>query len=234
MHHGLQNNKWIDHIYPPSSQQEINEFIVLWEALAGTTLEAEVEDDITWKWTEDGEYSAKSAYLAQFQGRLSKIRVTPIWKAHAEGKCRFFAWTLLHKKILTANNLQKRGWTEDTDCRLCGNDFETPTHLCKDCPYTKEVWGILRQWLNLTQIQSVQESGSLINYWRKCRNKFQRAERRKVDGIFVYFWWNIWKERNHRQFQQKALNPTQVATLCKDDLLQYRMARGPNEDQTVV
>jgi hypothetical protein len=30
--------------------------------------------------------------------------------------------------------------------------------------------------------------------------------------------------RNRRQFQQKALNPNQVATLCKDDIMQYEMA----------
>ena len=39
-------------------------------------------------------------------------------------------WTSLHKRILTTNNLMKRGWTDDTD-RLCGNELETPVHLCK-------------------------------------------------------------------------------------------------------
>ena len=40
------------------------------------------------------------------------------------------------------------GWRsrlcDDTDCKLCSNDQETPFHLCKDCPFTKEVWGILK------------------------------------------------------------------------------------------
>jgi hypothetical protein len=29
--------------------------------------------------------------------------------AHISARCRFFAWTLLHNKFLTADNLQKRG-----------------------------------------------------------------------------------------------------------------------------
>lgn len=146
-----------------------------------------------WRWTPDGEYSTKSALLVQFAGRFSKIKITHIWKAKAEPKCRFFAWTLLHKKILTANNLLKRGWTDETDCRLCGNDLETPVHLCKDCPFTKEVWEILKQWFQLTAMQSVNISGSLHSFWWRCRRRFDKKERRNVDGIFVYFWWNIWK-----------------------------------------
>jgi hypothetical protein len=50
----------------------------------------------------------QSAYQVQFIGVFSKIKITPIRRAKAERKCRFFAWTLLHKKILTTNNLLKR------------------------------------------------------------------------------------------------------------------------------
>jgi len=51
-----------------------------------------------------------------------------------------------------------------------------------------------------------------------------------VNGIFIHFWWNIWKERNRRQFQQKALNPRQVTTLCKDDIMQYRLIMAPRTE----
>jgi hypothetical protein len=221
---GMTNRKWIDHIFPPTTPEEVREFVKLWEAASAVQLNETVEDEVRWRWTQDGEYSTKSAYLIQFVGVFAKTKISVIWRAKAEPKCRFFAWTLLHKKILTANNLIKRGWTDDTDCRLCGNELETPVHLCKDCPFTKEVWEILKQWLQLTVIQSVNTAGSLHNHWWRCRRRFQKNERRKVDGIFIYFWWNIWKERNRRQFQQKALNPNQVATLCKDDIMQYEMA----------
>jgi hypothetical protein len=49
----------------------------------------------------------QSAYQIQFEGTFSKIKIMPIWKAKAEPKCHCFAWTLLHKKILAANNLTK-------------------------------------------------------------------------------------------------------------------------------
>jgi hypothetical protein len=226
----MKNGKWIDHIYPPTSPEEVTKFVKLWEVVNGITFNDTIEDDVRWRWTADGEYTAKSAYQIQFVGTFSKIRITPIWKARVESKCRFFAWTLMHKKILMASNLLKRGWTDETDCKFCGVALETPIHLCKDCPFTKQVWGIIKQWFNLAATDSVSDAGSLHGYWWKCRRRFGKNERRNIDGIFIYFWWNIWKERNRRCFQQKLLNPTQVATLCKDDIMQHRMAMAPTAD----
>ena len=53
----------------------------------------------------------------------------------------------MYKKIVTANNLFKRGWTDDTDCKL--NKLENP-----GCSFTKEVWGYINQWFNLSILDS--------------------------------------------------------------------------------
>jgi hypothetical protein len=31
----------------------------------------------------------------------------------------------------------------------------------------------------------------------------------------IYFWWNVWKKQNRRTFQQKSLQPRQVALIAK-------------------
>jgi hypothetical protein len=76
----------------------------------------------------------------------------------------------------------------------------------------------------MTVLNSVGSTGSTHNYWRKCRAKFDKTERRRVDGIMIYLWWNVWKKRNRRTFQQKSLTPDQVAHLCKDDIHQFEHA----------
>jgi hypothetical protein len=159
--------------------------------------------------------------------------------SHLEGQNRTqapfcFCMDFIAQKILTANNLLMRGWTDDTDCRLYRNDPETPVHLCEDCPFTKEVWEIIKQWFQLAVIDSVSTSRSLHVYWWKCMRKFDKRELTNVDEIFIYFWWNIRKERNRRQFQHKALNPRQVAILCKDDIMQYMMAMAPRTEAAEV
>ena len=77
---------------------------------------------------------SKSAYRIQFEGSYIKLWIMPIWKARAEPICRFFTWTLLHKKILTANNLIKRNWPNDPICKLCGVDPENPAHCARVVP----------------------------------------------------------------------------------------------------
>jgi hypothetical protein len=37
--------------------------------------------------------------------------------------------------------------------------IQTPTHLCKDCPFSKQVWSYLKQWLHLTVLDSVEMNG---------------------------------------------------------------------------
>lgn len=199
--------------------------MLIWVEVHQLQLDIAREDNIVWRWTTDGEYSAKSAYHIQFEGTFSKLKLMPIWKARAEPKVRFFAWTLLHKKILTANNLIKRNWPNDPICKLCGNDPETPTHLCKDCSFSKDVWSHLKSWMGLALLDTVNSNGSLHSYWRKCRMKIVSTLRRKFDGLISYYWWNIWKERNRRTFQNISLQPREVAFLCKEEFDQYALAK---------
>jgi hypothetical protein len=80
----------VAHISPLITPQEIKEYVALWELVGHTQLQENMEDSIRWRWTTDREYTAKSAYLTQFQGTFSKLKLTHIWKAKAEPKCRFF------------------------------------------------------------------------------------------------------------------------------------------------
>jgi hypothetical protein len=69
--------------------------------------------------------------------------------------------------------------------------------------------------------------GSLHKYWRRCPAKIDKSQRRMFDGVMIYFWWNIWKERNIRTFQNKSLQPEEVAYLCKEEVEQYQSATRP-------
>ena len=122
------------------------EFVKLWDLVQSQQLNDQ-EDQITWRWTADGNYSTKSEYLAQFRGSYTAILANSIWKAHAEGKLKFFAWPLVQAKILTADKLALRHWPCNPICSLYDQEAETTVHLCIHCPFAKEVWVLVKNWV---------------------------------------------------------------------------------------
>ena len=100
-------------------------------------------------WTADGVYSTRSAYLIQFRGSHRKFKHELIWKAQAENKCKLHAWILMHNKVLTVDNLQKRGWPHQEHCVLCNGPLEIGLHLSLFCPFAQAIWGHVLSWENL-------------------------------------------------------------------------------------
>lgn len=85
-----------------STDQELRQFVSLWEELQQVQLQP---DQITWCFAEDGDYSVRSAYNAQWIGSFSDHPWDKVWKAKVEPKCRFFSGLLLQTKILTSDKI---------------------------------------------------------------------------------------------------------------------------------
>ena len=62
----LINQSWTRGLWKMSSVEEMTEFVGLWDLVQNVQLTLE-KDQIAWRWTADGVYSAKSAYEVQFQ-----------------------------------------------------------------------------------------------------------------------------------------------------------------------
>jgi len=54
--------------------------------------------------------------------------------------------------------------------------------------------------------------------------KVPRSERRRLNGVLIYTFWNIWKERNRRIFTNTHETTMQVASRTKEGILQKKMA----------
>ena len=150
-------------------------------------LQLDIEDQIKWKWTADGQYTTQSAYRAQFIGSYNRHHTKLIWRARAENKCKLFAWILIQNKILTSDNLALRGWPHQNSCVLCNGPMETGMHLCLTCPFAQAVWSQVSLWEGLNTFQqALPTSFDSINDWWEAANKLVPKESRHPSMEWPY------------------------------------------------
>jgi hypothetical protein len=220
----ISDNNWIRSVARINSPTQLTQYLEIWDIVQTIFLDPSRPDSISWLLTTDGNYSASSAYKAQFLGSHPSFAAQKIWSAHAEPKCKLFAWLALHGKLLTADMLAIRGWTHDPVCPLCRRAPETAVHLCKDCPFTVALWNMAKSWDNDVSADTRSSFISISDWWDDMLTGKPRNEQRRISGRFLYVVWNAWKERNRRIFTGLRLTYPEVADLAREDITQRQRA----------
>jgi hypothetical protein len=92
------------------------------------------------------------------QGQCSILGVKELLKVKAPGKCRFFMWQVLHRKIWTSEWLLRHDLPNSGPCILCAPESESVDHMLLACVYSTEVWfKVLRRcgWQGLAPTMDV-------------------------------------------------------------------------------
>jgi len=97
-------------------------------------------DVLRWGYTLKGTYSTKEAYQLMFQ---TQEPIDPawqrIWSIGIWPKVSTFIWLLYHQRIITWDNLIKRGFHGPSYCPNCQNNKETIQHLMDSCRMAKKL-----------------------------------------------------------------------------------------------
>ena len=108
---------------------------------------------LMWSWdTKSGQVSAKKAYEVQMMEVIETELVfwyNDLWKLQFPLKVKLFMWLLLEQRILTWENLVKRGIHGPRRYILYGNCEEISYHLFVDCIFTKDIWYLMLKELKL-------------------------------------------------------------------------------------
>ena len=107
-----------------------------------TTLINQNSDTLIWGETLEGFYSVATSYLS-LVGRVEKPIWAKAWILGLTPKINIFFWLLLQDKILTLDNLAKRGQILPNRCSLSRQDLEFVNHLFIHCPFSYKVWSHL-------------------------------------------------------------------------------------------
>ena len=90
-----------------------------------------------------GNYSTANGYMelaANFNVPENPAIWNNNWNNRTLPKIDVFIWTLIHQRLLTGENLEKRGIAGPFRCPLCAENSESISHLFLKCPYTTLIW----------------------------------------------------------------------------------------------
>ncbi|CAN0825732.1 hypothetical protein LINGRAHAP2_LOCUS482 [Linum grandiflorum] len=131
-----------------------------------------------------------------------------IWMIEVPTKVQCFMWLLFYGRILTLDNLQRRGLIAPNWCVLCRRNAESVSHIFLSCSFAKRIW----RWFSLMlsifgpfhyQMHHVITGWNFMN----CASEFTPVKR-----VFLHsLCWNIWLERNNRVFRDVDNSEFQVA-----------------------
>lgn len=116
-------------------------------------------------------------------------------------KIKLFICLVHHKKILTWDNIRKKGMLGPSRCQLCEAEEEKMEHLLNSCIFTSRLWNFFATVFN----QFDRDRDSITNTINNWRNNFSNYEILNTIWALLpsFIIWNVWKERNKRIFKEE-------------------------------
>lgn len=135
---------------------EIEEYENLLQTLANIHL-SDQEDKLSWNHPKNGQFSVKSFYNLLASNSNQGLRLFPsniIWKLGTTPRISFFSWEAAKGRILTLDNLMKRGVTTVNRCLLCKKSVESCNHLLLGCSISHNLWSTVLSLLSLSWVKN--------------------------------------------------------------------------------
>lgn len=173
---------------------ELGQYLLLWRQIQHTALNDQ-PDQLIWKWSSSGIYSAKSSYLASFHGSTSCHAWKLIWKTWAPPRVKFFHWLANKDKCWTAERRRRHQLDYHPQCLLCDQEPKTIQHLLMACPFSRHVWHDTLAWLRIP-CRPPENEDSLHDWWIGARQATPKPLRKGLASAKFLVGWMVWKQRN--------------------------------------
>ena len=114
----------------------------------------------------------------------------------------FFAWEASWGKVLTLDQLKKRGWILANRCFLCCVEEESIDHILIHCTKARVLWELLFAIFEVNWVLPLSVRDTLLG-WRGFNMGKKRRKVWKATPLCLF--WAIWKERNRIAFENEEL-----------------------------
>jgi len=195
-------------------EESVRECSVL---LDNIVLQDNVHD--AWRWLLDHiqGYIVKGAYrfLTTTGESLDRTLVDDVWQKHIHAKVSLFVWRLLHNRLPTKDNLERRHVLHHTDtaCSSGCGELETATHLFLSCDIFSSLWSHIWRWLHISSVLPGDIRQHFIQFTSLAG--LPRFTHSFLKSIWCASVWVLWKERNNRVFQNTVSHPSTLVEKLK-------------------
>ena len=145
-----------------------------------------------------------------------------IWGVKSPSRVAFFMWTVAWGRILTCDNLKKKGFVLDGWCCMCKNADELADHLLMHCQFARQLWNFVFQFVGIDWVLPLDVPNLLFCWW----NWFGKRSLGVWNLIPSCLMWIIWRERNNRTFENMESPVAKVIEMFFATLFDWSRARG--------
>jgi hypothetical protein len=163
-------------------------------------------DELRWKQCKDGVFTSRSYHYALIDRRGVRFPWKSIWRVKAPPRVAFFVWTATWGRILTCDNLMRRGYTMAGWCCMCCCDGETVDHLLLHCSAGQKLWNYVFLTFRVHWVLP-RKVADLLFGWH---NWFGKHHSHIWNLIPLCLMWTVWRERNLRTFEDLSTPPDQL------------------------
>jgi hypothetical protein len=157
-------------------------------------------DKLWWLHSSKGLFEVKTFYQALSPSGSSSFPWKSIWRSKAPPRVAFFTWTAAWGKILTMDNLRRRGMVVVNRCWLCESDEESVDHLLLHCGAARALWNAFFDRFGLCWVMPCSVNELLASWWSSGRSRSAVIWKMVPHCIM----WCIWSERNNRCFEDSS------------------------------
>jgi hypothetical protein len=186
---------WSITLQRPLQDWELREYTDLMAFLYHLKIKRTVVDQLRWPCTTSGLFEVRSYYRLLTSHNTTHFPWRSIWQSRVPHKVAFFTWLVAQGKILTLDNLRRRGlWVLDW-CFMCKKAGESVNHLMIHCEYAQELWTMIFCLFGVSWVMP-QTTYDLLHCWRRKGPAYV-----VWNAIPSSLMWLLWRERNQRAFE---------------------------------
>ncbi|RVW20076.1 hypothetical protein CK203_114273 [Vitis vinifera] len=181
---------WTPHFLRPFNDWEVEEVERFLSSIQGKRLDADVEDRMLWKETKNEIFTVKSLYKSLVHSCSVSFPSNIIWSPYVPTKVSFFDWKAYWEKVLTQDQLKRRGWILANKCCLCCVEEETINHILVHCSKAKILWDLVFFFFGVNWVLPLTVRDTLLTHlaeelWAMRLGLKLLQERASIGS----FWW---------------------------------------------